>query len=88
MNLCFGNFLEMLTEQCICVKCLFVLQCFTVSLRSLVKEPEFWQEHSWIPHDGTCVHTVHYRSEVPCKKYSGVPQAPYSPASLDIFLFS
>ena len=46
------------------------------------KEPELWQEHSWIPHDGTCVHTVHYRSEVSWKKNSGVPQAPYNPASL------
>jgi hypothetical protein len=28
------------------------------------------------------VHTVHYISEVSCNKNSGVPQAPYNPASL------
>lgn len=38
MNMSFGNFLGMLTEQCIRVKCLFILQCFTVSLRNSVKE--------------------------------------------------
>jgi hypothetical protein len=68
-NMCFGNFLEMLMEQCFCVKYFFVLRCFTVSLRSLVKETtRALAGNSWIPHDGTSVHMVQYKSEVSRKK--------------------
>jgi hypothetical protein len=87
-GMCFGNFLEMLTEPCVYVKCCFVWSCFSVSLKSLVKETTRALAGTHLnsfrcyvcAHDA--LHCAHGALQI-----GSVPQALYSPPCL-ITLFA